>query len=141
MMSSSGNRAASTMACNLSAAADSVNRAGNSAAGFGGFGSVVGGRERLGFEQGQQIGVALQGQAHRLESLNAFVACCHPSHVGAAVFAICDDCGTVTEFDEPTAVERLSAWAKKAKFAVGQMTLEIRGRCRDCSARPARAQA
>jgi Fur family transcriptional regulator, zinc uptake regulator len=81
------------------------------------------------------------GQAHRLESLNAFVACCHPSHVGAAVFAICDDCGTVTEFDEPTAVERLSAWAKKAKFAVGQMTLEIRGCCRACSARPARAQA
>jgi Fur family zinc uptake transcriptional regulator len=81
------------------------------------------------------------GQAHRLESLNAFVACCHPSHEGAAVFAICNDCGTVTEFDEPTAVERLSAWAKKAKFAVGQMTLEIRGRCRTCSARPARAQA
>jgi Fur family zinc uptake transcriptional regulator len=73
------------------------------------------------------------GQAHRLESLNAFVACCHPSHEGAAVFAICDDCGTVTEFDEPTAVDKLSAWAKKAKFAVGQMTLEIRGRCRACS--------
>jgi Fur family zinc uptake transcriptional regulator len=38
-------------------------------------------------------------------------------------------------------VERLSAWAKKAKFAVGQMTLEIRGRCRTCSARTARVQA
>jgi Fur family zinc uptake transcriptional regulator len=74
------------------------------------------------------------GQAHRLESLNAFVACRHPSHEGAAVFAICDDCGTVTEFDEPQAVERLDAWAKKAKFTVGQMTLEIRGRCRACSA-------
>jgi Fur family zinc uptake transcriptional regulator len=74
------------------------------------------------------------GQAHRLESLNAFVACRHPAHEGAAVFAICDDCGVVTEFDEPVAVERLRAWAKKAKFAVGQMTLELRGRCRACVA-------
>ena len=73
------------------------------------------------------------GQAHRLESLNAFVACCHPSHEGAAVFAICENCGTVTEFDEPQAVERLYAWAKKAKFTVDRMTLEIRGRCRTCA--------
>jgi Fur family zinc uptake transcriptional regulator len=74
------------------------------------------------------------GQAHRLESLNAFVACRHPAHEGTAVFAICDDCGVVTEFDEPVAVERLRAWAKKAKFAVGQLTLELRGRCRACVA-------
>ena len=77
------------------------------------------------------------GQAHRLESLNAFVACRHPSHEGAAVFAICEDCGTVTEFDEPQAVERLQAWARKAKFAVDRLTLEIRGRCRMCATRPA----
>ena len=75
------------------------------------------------------------GQAHRLESLNAFVACRHPSHEGAAVFAICEDCGTVTEFDEPQAIERLQAWARKAKFAVDRMTLEIRGRCRVCATR------
>ncbi len=75
------------------------------------------------------------GRAHRLESLNAFVACRHPSHEGTAVFAICDDCGSVTEFDEPQAVECLRGWAKKAKFAVKQMTLEIRGRCRTCTGR------
>lgn len=74
------------------------------------------------------------GQAHRLESINAFVACCHPSHDGAAVFAICNDCGTVTEFEEPAAVDRLRAWARKSKFAVEAMTLELRGRCRDCTA-------
>ena len=77
------------------------------------------------------------GQAHRLESLNAFVACRHPSHEGAAVFAICEDCGTVTEFDEPQAIERLQAWAKKAKFAVDRLTLELRGHCRMCATRPA----
>lgn len=75
------------------------------------------------------------GQAHRLELINAFVACRHPSHEGAAVFAICNDCGTVTEFDEPSAVDHLAAWARKAKFAVERMTLELRGRCRTCSSR------
>ncbi len=79
-----------------------------------------------------------EGQAHRLESLNAFVACRHPSHEGTAVFAICNDCGTVTEFDEAAAIERLAAWARKAKFAVEQMTLELRGRCRACVARATR---
>ena len=79
------------------------------------------------------------GQAHRLESLNAFVACRHASHEGeTAVFAICNDCGTVSEFDEPAAVDRLAAWARKAKFAVDRMTLELRGRCRDCIARTTR---
>jgi Fur family transcriptional regulator, zinc uptake regulator len=79
------------------------------------------------------------GQAHRLESLNAFVACRHASHEGeTAVFAICNDCGTVSEFDEPAAVDRLAAWARKAKFAVDRMTLELRGRCRECIARATR---
>jgi Fur family zinc uptake transcriptional regulator len=80
-----------------------------------------------------------EGQAHRLESLNAFVACRHASHEGeTAVFAICNDCGTVSEFDEPAAVDRLAAWARKAKFAVDRMTLELRGRCRDCITRASR---
>jgi Fur family zinc uptake transcriptional regulator len=75
-----------------------------------------------------------QGSAHRLESLNAFVACAHLSHKGAAVFAICESCGTVEEFDEPRAVAALAAWAKKARFATRSMTLEIRGRCAECTA-------
>lgn len=74
------------------------------------------------------------GQAHRLESLNAFVACRHSCHKGAAIFAICDDCGSVTEFDEAAAVERLKGWAAKSKFAVRQMTLELRGQCHECQA-------
>jgi Fur family zinc uptake transcriptional regulator len=83
------------------------------------------------------------GSAHRLESLNAFVACCQPGHQGgaghqgAAVFAICDACGTVTEFAEPRAIEALAGWAKKSKFAVRAMTLELRGRCAACAAQAA----
>lgn len=73
------------------------------------------------------------GAAHRLESLNAFVACSHHRHEGRAIFAICETCGTVDEFDEPNAVDSLAAWAKAAKFSVREMTLELRGRCRACA--------
>lgn len=72
------------------------------------------------------------GAAHRLETLNAFVACSHTRHEGRAVFAICETCGTVDEFDEPKAVDALSAWAKRSKFSVREMTLELRGRCNAC---------
>lgn len=74
------------------------------------------------------------GLAHRLESLNAFVACNHPHHTGKAIFAICDACGAVTEFDSASAAKALQRWAEGAKFQVRAMTLELRGRCASCRA-------
>jgi Fur family zinc uptake transcriptional regulator len=73
------------------------------------------------------------GAAHRLESLNAFVACSHAVHKGSAVFAICDRCGRVDEFDEPKATKALVDWAEKARFSLRQMTLELRGTCARCT--------
>lgn len=73
------------------------------------------------------------GLAHRLESLNAFVACNHPHHhVGKAVFAICDVCGAVTEFASDAAEKNLTHWAQSAGFMVRSMTLELRGCCKAC---------
>lgn len=74
------------------------------------------------------------GSAHRLESLNAFVACSHTTHEGAAVFAICDACGAVEELENSRAIDALSEWARKARFAVRAMTIELRGRCAVCAA-------
>ncbi|MEQ1653631.1 MAG: Fur family transcriptional regulator [Hyphomicrobium sp.] len=74
------------------------------------------------------------GLAHRLESLNAFVACNHPHHLGKAVFAICDACGAVEEFDSAPAIKTLQTWAKGADFQVRSMTLELRGTCKACAA-------
>lgn len=74
------------------------------------------------------------GSAHRLESLNAFVACSHSAHEGTAVFAICDSCGAVEELENPRAIEALSDWARKARFVVRAMTIELRGRCGACAA-------
>jgi Fur family transcriptional regulator, zinc uptake regulator len=73
------------------------------------------------------------GLAHRLESLNAFVACNHPHHASKAVFAICDTCGAVTEFDSASAIKTLQGWAKAAEFQVRTMTLELRGKCKNCA--------
>ncbi len=73
------------------------------------------------------------GVVHRLESLNAFVACAHASHRGTAIFAICESCNAVREFDQVSAVKALQAWADKTHFSVRQMTLELRGRCAACA--------
>lgn len=72
------------------------------------------------------------GLAHRLETLNAFVACRHPHHEGTAVFAICSECGSVREFHEAEAVKRLKTAAAAGGFAASEMTIELRGRCKDC---------
>ena len=39
-----------------------------------------------------------QGFAHRIERLNAFVACAHPGAVHDPAFMICRGCGAVAEF-------------------------------------------
>ena len=75
------------------------------------------------------------GAAHRLESLNAFVACSQAVHQGSAIFAICDLCGGVDEFDEPKTLRALADWAKKSDFALRQVTLELRGTCGRCTTR------
>lgn len=76
------------------------------------------------------------GLVHRLESLNAFVACrqpdCHDH--GLCAFAICEDCGVVAEFEDATIERRLAGWANTNGFRREQTTIEIRGRCKDCAA-------
>ena len=78
------------------------------------------------------------GLVHRLESLNAFVACTdphdHEAHEhGITAFAICEDCGTVTEFHDQGIEGRLHAWQSAEHFKPEKTTIEIRGHCKDCS--------
>ena len=73
------------------------------------------------------------GLVHRLESLNAFVACTHTHLQDTVAFAVCDDCGTVTEFESEQLSQILVDWARKAGFGLRQKTLELRGRCSSCS--------
>ena len=74
------------------------------------------------------------GLVHRLESLNAFVACAHPhSHgTGTVAFAICETCGQVFEFADEAVQTRLRSWFRKHEFLPTKTTIEIRGRCGAC---------
>ena len=74
------------------------------------------------------------GLVHRLESLNAFVACSHPdceSHDTVA-FTICDTCGLVGEAADETLARKLKAVAAKSGFQVRRSTVELRGLCQAC---------
>lgn len=72
------------------------------------------------------------GLAHRLESLNAFVACQHDHHEAVVALAVCRACGTVEEFDPPEITAALAGWASRRDFEVEETTLELRGRCAAC---------
>ena len=97
--------------------------------------------ERLrkpGFNAPAQVYRALQrlvgrGLVHRLETLNAFVACSHPEdcHHPLVGFAICDSCGKADEF----AVEDvgLKQWVENQAFVLDSSVFEIRGRCACCA--------
>ena len=73
-----------------------------------------------------------EGRAHRLESCNAFVACAHPAHAGRAAFAICDGCGSVTEFESGEAFAALDAWAAGQSFRALRASIEVSGLCAGC---------
>ena len=84
-----------------------------------------------------------EGLAHKLQSLNAFVACahadcdCHPhGHTGRAIFAVCTQCKTVTEFEHAETTGALTTWADSSGFQLSGMTLELCGLCAKCATEP-----
>ena len=74
------------------------------------------------------------GVVHRLESLNAYVACSDQRHPhGSSVFAICRDCGHVDELAEADVVQRLQSDATRLGFQIEATTIELTGRCASCA--------
>lgn len=69
---------------------------------------------------------------HRIETLNAFVACNHRDHRETAAFAICDDCRQIWEFTLPREAG-LTAVADSKGFKTRQATVELHGQCADCA--------
>lgn len=71
------------------------------------------------------------GFAHRIERLNAFVACAHPGAAHNPAFLICRACGHVAEAgDAPLA--SLRSVARDAGFAIERTVLEAEGLCPAC---------
>lgn len=71
------------------------------------------------------------GFAHRLESLNAYVACRRSGEVHAAAFLICQCCGSTVEI-EPEVSAGVEAAAGAHGFTLQGLTLEARGLCSSC---------
>ncbi|MQA67501.1 MAG: transcriptional repressor [Alphaproteobacteria bacterium] len=71
---------------------------------------------------------------HRIESLNAFVACRHLDHTETAAFAICDDCREIWKFSLP-AEAGLTAVADRKRFKTRHTIVELHGRCAHCADR------
>ncbi|MEM0899787.1 MAG: Fur family transcriptional regulator [Pseudomonadota bacterium] len=75
------------------------------------------------------------GLAHRLESLNAFVACSHPAcdkHRNT-VFMICNECENVMEASDGDLSSNLKDVADRSDFSLSSATIELRGVCGRCA--------
>ncbi len=73
------------------------------------------------------------GLVHKLESLNAFVACRDPGcETHKMTFMICETCGQVSEITDERFAEQLTKLARDAQFALTKTTIELRGTCRAC---------
>ncbi len=77
------------------------------------------------------------GHIHKLESINAFMACAHEHgqgcQHGVAGFAICDSCGQVSEFADSAIEHRLEEWAKSSGFRAEKSAIELHGQCAACA--------
>ena len=74
------------------------------------------------------------GSVHRIESLNAFVACKHHECGGneISIFMLCERCDSVTEaVDTGTAAALASACAAR-NFNGSRQMIEITGVCESC---------
>ena len=78
--------------------------------------------------------LADQHAIHRLESMNAYVACQGEEHTHDVVLSICDDCGTVEESESPEVMSSLTSVVGQSGFSPKKHVIEVHGSCRDCSA-------
>lgn len=74
------------------------------------------------------------GLAHRIEGLNAFVACARPGQAHDPAFMICRACHRVAEGETPA---RLSPGAEPYGFRIEHSVVEAMGLCPACQENPA----
>ena len=74
------------------------------------------------------------GFAHRIERLNAFVACARPGEAHAPAFLICRACDAVAEAAAPPAAGPLGRAAREAGFRIEGAVVEAEGLCPACQA-------
>lgn len=78
-----------------------------------------------------------QGFAHRVERLNAFVACAHPGEAHLPAFLICRGCDRVAESGTLPLRDSLNRSAAAVGFRVEKVVLEAEGLCAECTRKDA----
>ncbi len=73
------------------------------------------------------------GFAHKIERLNAFVACAHPGATHSPAFMICRKCDAVAETHSTPAKGTLGAAARAVGFEIERTVVEAEGICPDCT--------
>ena len=72
------------------------------------------------------------GFAHKIEKLNAFVACGHAGSDHSPAFLICRKCGAVAEADASPKRGVIGRTAKAAGFQIERTVVEVEGLCPEC---------
>lgn len=73
------------------------------------------------------------GFVHRIESLNAYIACHENHRHSGSQFMICDDCGRVEEIHLCSIPEALQKQAATKNFATTHWNVELHGTCKNCA--------
>ncbi len=73
------------------------------------------------------------GFAHKIERLNAFVACPAPDDGHRPAFLICRDCRTVAEAAVPPGDGVLGEEARRTGFTIHAVSIEAEGLCPGCA--------
>lgn len=74
------------------------------------------------------------GFAHRIEKLNAFIACGYSANAHTPAFLICRNCDAVAETDAAPKQSAVGRTAKAAGFQIEHAVVEIEGLCPKCQA-------
>lgn len=70
--------------------------------------------------------------AHKIERLNAFIACTHPGEDHAPAFLICRSCNAVAEAQTVPTKGQLGQAAREAGFQIERTVVEAEGLCPTC---------
>ena len=73
------------------------------------------------------------GFVHRIERLNAYTACAHPTRDHVPAFLVCRQCKAVAEAETELTQGRLGIAAGKTGFHIERIVVEAEGLCPDCA--------
>jgi len=76
------------------------------------------------------------GFAHKIEKLNAYIACAHPGQDHAPAFMICRNCEKVAETRAARRDSALHDAAHYAGFQIEETVVEAQGLCPSCQTGP-----